>query len=378
MEYLFSAFMYVVPFLAVLTILVFVHEFGHFWVARRCGVKIDSFSIGFGRELVGRTDRHGTRWKLSLLPLGGYVKMFGDTDETSWNDKADTSGMSEADRQGLFANKPLRARAAVVAAGPAANFLFTIIIFSILFAIVGERFYPPTVTSVVAGSAAEAAGIKAGDHITSLDGFSVKRFEDIPVIVQDRANVPMTIVLQRDGQQLAFPITPAVDEETDRLGRKHKLGRLGIRHEGYEVTKQTPLHAVGRAFGETWDLIDQTGVSVWQMITGTRSAEEMGGIVSIAKMSGDTAKEGVASLVYFMGLLSINLGLINLFPIPVLDGGHLLFYAVEAVQGKPLGEVVMKYSFRFGLALVLTLAIFANWNDLVHLGFFDFIRDHIS
>ena len=379
MVYISHALGYIVPFLVVLTILIFVHEFGHFWVARRCGVKIDSFSIGFGRELLGRTDRHGTRWKLSLLPLGGYVKMFGDENEASWTEVADTSKMSEEDKKHLFASKPLASRAAVVAAGPIANFIFTILIFSVLFSIIGQRVSKPDVGEIVPQSAAERAGLHVGDVFVSIDGRKISRFEQIQEIVFLHPAEAMHIVVERNGARVPIDATTDSVEETDRLGNVDHIGRLGIKHTGSsETVRLNPVKAVGQAWEETWSIADQELTSVWQIIKGTRPADQMSGVFGIAKMSGDSARSGTVDLVYFMALLSVNLGLINLFPIPVLDGGHLLFYAIEAVRGKPPGEAVMKYSFRFGLALVLTLAVFANWNDLVHLGFVDFVRGHIS
>ncbi len=379
MIYISHALGYVLPFLIVLTVLIFVHEFGHFWVARRCGVKIDAFSIGFGAELFGWNDKHGTRWKLSMLPLGGYVKMFGDADESSWTATVDTTRITPEERTGLFASKPLWARAAVVSAGPMANFIFTIVMLSVLFAVIGQRVSKPDVSEVVAGSAADQAGIKPGDVFVSIDGRSIKRFEDIQEIVTLRPGQAMSIVVNRGDTPFTLTATPESVSETDRFGNVDHIGRLGIKHAGSsEVVRDNPVKAVGEAWRETWLIAHEELVSVWQIIKGTRPADQMSGVFGIAKMSGDSARSGTVDLIYFMALLSVNLGLINLFPIPVLDGGHLLFYAIEAVRGKPPGEAVMKYSFRFGLALVLTLAVFANWNDLVHLGFVDFVRGHIS
>jgi regulator of sigma E protease len=380
MDYITHALGYVVPFLVVLTILVFVHEYGHFWVARKCGVKIDSFSIGFGREIFGWFDKHGVRWKFSMIPLGGYVKMFGDENETSWTDEADTTGMTDEEKKQLFANKPLRSRVAIVLAGPMFNFAFTLVVFTLLFATIGERFTTPDVGEVVPGSAAEAAGIKPGDVFVSIDGRHIKRFEEVQEMVMLHPSDSMQIVLSHDGVERTINITPSTVDETDRFGNVQHIGRLGVKHTGEsaQIIRQSPGMAVVESCRETWSLIDGTMVAIWQMIDGTRPADEMGGVLSIAKISGDSAHSGIVSLVYFMAVLSVNLGLINLFPIPVLDGGHLLFYAIEAVRGKPPGEAVMKYSFRFGLALVLTLAVFANWNDLVHMGFVDFVKGHIS
>jgi regulator of sigma E protease len=242
MDYISHALGYVVPFLVVLTILVFVHEFGHYWVARRCGVKIDSFSIGFGKELFGWFDRNGTRWKISILPLGGYVKMFGDENETSWTENADTSHMSEAERRQVFSNKPLWARTAVVAAGPAFNFLFTIFILSILFASAGERFPKPDVAEVVPGSAAEAAGIHPGDIFVSIDGKPIERFDEVQEIVSRHPGTPLSVVLSHDGVERSVTVTPSVIDEA--VTGRH-IGRLGVKHTGEnaDIIRQPPVKA---------------------------------------------------------------------------------------------------------------------------------------
>lgn len=393
MHYVEHALGYIVPFLVVLTVLIFVHEFGHYWVARRCRVKIDSFSIGFGQELFGWTNKAGVRWKVSALPLGGYVKMVGDEDGTSWGDspsvaeKGDMAAGSDPrhsqaaqDDPDLFANKPLLQRAAVVSAGPIANFLFTILIFTILFSLVGERFTKPDIGEVVPGTVADKAGLKPGDLFLSIDGRTIKRFEEIQTLVQLHPGDPLDIVISRNGTEQHLTVTPDTVEETDRLGIVEHIGRLGIKHDGadMDLVRQPLGRAVVESCRQTWAILDQTLTAVWQIIKGTRPADQMSGVIAIAKISGDSAHSGMVDLVYFMALLSVNLGLLNLFPIPMLDGGHLLFYGVEAVRGKAPGEAVMKYSFRFGLAVVLTLALFSNWNDLVHLGFLDFLRDHIS
>ena len=370
---------YPIPFLVVLTVLVFVHEFGHFWVARKCGVKIDTFSIGFGKELFGWNDRHGTRWKFSILPLGGYVKMFGDDDAASWTETPDTSHMTEAERRQVFANQPLPARAAIVAAGPIANFIFTIFVFAILFTAVGQRFTTPDVQDVIPGSAAEVAGIKAGDTFVSINGTPIERFEQIAETVQTHPGDVLTVVLRNNDVERTVMVTPRVTDEKDNFGRPYHDVRIGIKHTGgSQIKRLGPGEAVVTSFTETGHLISGTLLGIWQMVEGRRPADQMGGVIAIGQMSHDTAQNGVLDLIYFMALLSVNLGLLNLFPIPILDGGHLLFFAVEAVKGKPPGEAVMKYSFRFGLAVVLTLAIFANWNDLVHLGLLDFVKGHLS
>jgi regulator of sigma E protease len=367
--------LYIGVFLVVLTVLVFVHELGHYLVARRNRVKVEVFSIGFGPELFGWWDRAGTRWKFSAIPLGGYVKMFGDADASSGLPAA--RQMTAAEREVSFHHKRLGQRAAIVAAGPAANFLFAIVVLAILFMTYGQPFTPASVGQVVPGSAAEAAGIRPGDEIVSIDGRAVERFEDVQQVVRLNPGVPMAMVVRRDGQLVELRVTPSRVEENDRLGRR-EVGQLGVQGGAPRYVSHNPASAVVRAVGETWNLTAMTLQAVWQMIVGTRGSEELGGPLRIAQLSGEVAQGGVVPLLWFMAVLSINLGLINLFPVPVLDGGHLLFYAAEAIRGKPLGPRAQEYGFRIGLALVLTLMVFATWNDLVQTGLVDFVRRFVT
>lgn len=351
-------------FLVVLTVLVFVHELGHYLIARRNGVRIEVFSIGFGPEIVGWNDRAGTRWKVSALPLGGYVKMFGDSDGSSVMPASNATEMTEAERAVSFFCKPLGQRAAIVAGGPLANFVFAIVVMSALFATYGQPYMPPDIGNILPGSAAEAAGMHVGDVVTSIDGNPIARFDDIKRLVELGPGKPMTIVVLRSGQEVTLNVTPnAVDE-----GDGRRIGQLGVRGgSAVKYIRRDPASAVLHAFSETWNLSASTLGAMWQMITHKRSADELGGPLRIAQLSGQVAQIGVGALLSFMAMLSINLGLINLFPVPVLDGGHLLFYAAEAIRGKPLGQKAHEYGFRIGLALVLTLMVFATWNDLVHL-----------
>jgi regulator of sigma E protease len=377
MDFLTGAWTYVVPFLVVLTVLVFVHELGHYWVARRNGVRVETFSIGFGPELFGWNDRAGTRWKFSAIPLGGYVKFFGDADAAS-TPGAEVKEMTAEERAVSFHHKRLGQRAAIVFAGPAANFLFAIVLFAALFAFIGQPYTPALIGGVMPGSAAERAGIMAGDRVVSINGETINRFEDIQRIVQLNLDQPLTMVVHRDGRDVSLAARPAVIEETDRLGNKIRLARLGIRGGGVEFVRRGPGEAVWQAVAETYTQTAGTLKALGQMIGGYRSSDELGGPLRIAQMSGEVAQGGFGSLLAFLALLSINLGLINLFPVPLLDGGHLLFYGFEALRGRPLGPRAQEYGFRIGMVLVFSLMIFATWNDLVHLRVVQFLVGLVS
>ncbi len=364
-------------FLLVLTVLVFVHELGHYLVARRNGVRIETFSIGFGPELFGWTDRAGTRWKFSAIPLGGYVKMFGDADPAS-TPGAHTQTMTPEERAVSFHHKSLGQRAAIVAAGPIANFVFAIVTLTILFATAGQSFTPPDVGGVQPGSAAERAGLQPGDLIVSINGSGIQRFEEIRQIVSIQPGEPLQMEVERDGRIVSLTATPDVKEVTDRLGNSHRIGQLGIMRGGAENKRHDPLTAFWQAGREVTGMITGTFTALGQMVQGSRGTEELGGPLRIAQMSGEVAQSGWYPLIWFMTFLSVNLGLINLFPVPLLDGGHLMFYALEAVRGRPLGPKAQEYGFRIGLALVLTLMVFATWNDLVQLRVVDFFRGLIS
>jgi regulator of sigma E protease len=367
----------IVPFLVILSVLVFVHEMGHYLVARWAGVRVEVFSIGFGRELFGWNDRKGTRWKVSLLPLGGYVKMFGDSDAASRPDEG-LSEMTEAEKAVSFHHKPLGKRTAVVAAGPIANFIFAIVLLAALFLAAGQPFTPPVVGEVQPESAAAAAGFEPNDRIVAIDGGAIERFEDIQRVVMLNPGTPLNVEVLRDGQSIVLPVTPQLVEVTDNLGNKRQIGRLGIMRSGVEYRELGPVQAVGAAFTETGNLVVGTLRAVGQIIAGERSAEELGGPIRIAQMSGQAAEIGFSAALWFAAVLSINLGLINLFPVPMLDGGHLLFYAFEWVRGRPLGERAQEYGFRIGLALVLSLMVLVTWNDLASLKIFDYLMNLIS
>ncbi len=349
---------YFVPFLLILSVVVFVHEFGHFWVARRNGVRVEVFSIGFGPELVGWTDRHGTRWKFSLIPLGGYVKMLGEEDAPAAALPPDA-----------FPAKRVGQRMAIVAAGPLANFLFAILVFALLFLAFGKPYAPPVVGDVVPESPAAEAGLLPGDRILAVDGEAVDSFEDLQRIVRDRPGVPLVFTVRRDGETFDLTIIPEL-RELDTPAGKVRIGLIGVTSQGLEYRRLGPLAALWEAVGETGRMIAATLEAIGQMIVGSRGTEELGGPLRIAQMSGEIAQQGLVPALWFAAILSLNLGLINLFPIPMLDGGHLLLYTIEAVRGRPLSERSQEILFRIGLAMVVTLMLFATWNDLRQLDLF--------
>ena len=358
---------FVIPFLIILSILVFVHEMGHYLVARWNGVKVEVFSIGFGKEIFGWNDKAGTRWKVSLLPLGGYVKMFGDSDAASTPDGS-LRDMTPEEKEVSFHHKRLGQRTAVVAAGPIANFLLAIVMLAGLFVFNGQPYTPPVIGDVKPDSPALAAGFEPDDRIIAVDGQAVERFEDLQRIVAlTTPGETLDFTVLRAGQEIVLPTEIGSDKVEDRMGNSSTRGYLGVGRSGVEYREVGPATAVLAAFTETWNLSIGTLKAVGQIITGDRSAEELGGPIRIAQMSGQAVDLGIGTAIWFAAVLSINLGLINLFPIPMLDGGHLLFYAFEAVRGKPLGERAQEYGFRIGLALVLGLMLFVTWNDISNL-----------
>ncbi|MFQ5533308.1 MAG: RIP metalloprotease RseP [Sphingomonadales bacterium] len=372
-----SALFSILMFILVFTILVFVHELGHFWVARRNNIRIDVFSIGFGPEIFGWTDGSGTRWKISWIPLGGYVKFFGDENAASMPGDA-VDELTDEEKEVSFHHKSLARRAAVVAAGPISNLLFAIIVFAGMFAIVGQPFLAAQVKNIAPDSAAESAGFVAGDLIVRIGDEEIKRFEDVKDIVDDSPGRTLDIFVLRDGAEVKLTAVPDIVRYTDNFGKPHEGGRLGIEAEGYEIRERGPLEAVWYGTAETGRYIKLILRYLGQIIVGTRSAEELGGPLMIAKMSGQAAEAGPGNLIVFVALLSINLGLLNLFPIPMLDGGHLLFYAFEGIRGKPLGERAQEYGVRIGLAAVLTLTVFVTWQDLLKLKVFNYFSDLFS
>ena len=454
---------YVVPFLFVLTIVVFFHELGHFLIARWCGVRVLTFSIGFGPELFGVNDKHGTRWKVSAIPLGGYVKFFGDENAASVPDQDKLEQMSEAERRESFFHKPVPQRAAIVAAGPIANFILAVVIFATLALVLGKQVAVPRIDAMTPATAAAAAGFKTGDLVVSVDGKPVEGFSDVQRIIAISPRRPLTFVVDRGGEPVTLTATPEMREERDRFGNvqrigvldisgptmparvvtiqpgspaanagfeagdrvrtidgkpvasfldlrdivaaspdralefavdrggriirlqatptghnekdragtTRRIGQLGIQG-GYEPAdtrsiRYGPVTAISNGVSETWFVVERTMSYIGGVIVGRESADQLGGPIRIAQVSGQVATAGFVALIHLAAVLSISIGLLNLFPIPLLDGGHLLFYAIEAVRGRPLSERAQEYGFRIGLAIVLLLMIFATFNDILHL-----------
>ena len=366
---------YIVPFLFVLTIVVFFHELGHFYAARRCGVKVEVFSVGFGKSLASWYDKHGTEWKIGWLPLGGYVKFFGDENEASVPDAEKLKALEDSARKDTLFYKPLWQRAIVVAAGPVANFILAIIIFASLYTLFGQRVTDPVVGVVVENSAAERAGMQVGDFILKIDGDEIHTFSEVRRLVTVNANIPLEFVVDRGGAEVTLTATPDRVLEVDRFGNEYHLGRLGVAVNATEDSirhiRYDPFTAIWMGAEESYFIVEQTFVVLGRIIMGRESAESLGGPIRIAQISGQTATLGLIALINLTAVLSVSIGLINLFPIPMLDGGHLAFFAYEAVAGKPLSEKAQEIGMRIGLSMVMMLFLFVTWNDLSRLKIFD-------
>lgn len=361
---------YIVPALLVLTLVIFVHELGHFLVARWCGIRVAAFSIGFGRELVGFDDRHGTRWKLSAVPLGGYVRFEGDDNVASVPDAETLAAVPPERRPGLFHFAPLWKRAAVVVAGPVANFLLAIAIFTAVFAMLGRPVSVPVADTVVAGSPAERAGIAAGDRIVAIDGTPIVSFSDIQRIVTLAAGDTLSIEVERNGERLTLSATPERREVPDGFGGTQRVGVLGISRSigagDVVFQRYAPLPALAEAVEETWVIVERTLTYVGRLFRGRETADQLSGPLRVAQVSGLVASSGgLPALIHLAAVLSVSIGLLNLFPVPMLDGGHLVFYALEAIRGRPLSERAQEFGFRIGFALVIVLFVFVTFNDIV-------------
>lgn len=362
---------YIIPFLFVLTVVVFFHELGHFLIARLCGVRVLVFSIGFGPELIGFNDRHGTRWKIAAIPLGGYVKFFGDENAASVPDQDAVATMAPAERRQSFHYQSVGRRAAIVAAGPIANFILAIAIFAAVFAIYGKQTTAARVDTVQADSAAAAAGFQAGDVVVAIDGRPIESFSDMQRIVSASAGQPLQVTVDRGGVRLELKAVPALREVKDNFGNTHRIGVLGISRSmapgDLRFERVDPVRAVWLGTQETWFVVERTLSYLGGVIVGREAADQLGGPIRIAQVSGQVATVGFVALINLAAILSVSIGLLNLFPVPLLDGGHLLFYGIEAVRGRPLSDRAQEFGFRVGLAIVVMLMIFATFNDIIHL-----------
>ena len=446
---------YVIPFLFVLTIVVFFHELGHFWVARRCGVKIDAFSVGFGPELFGFNDKHGTRWRFAAIPLGGYVRFHGDDSAASTPDLQKLETMSESEKKVSFFHQPVRNRAAIVAAGPIANFILAIVIFAGVLYGIGRNVTTPVFEVIRANGPAQVAGLQPGDRVISINGKEIDGYEDVLRVVTLSAGEKLDFVIERKGREITATVVPTLREIKDNFGSTHRVGDIGVSRwparasavrpgsaameagmrpgdiilsidgkpvEAFEDlprivsaalgkklelvvqrgSERLTLHAtpkphpnnaklgvlgienpstpqdsfrkrfgiveaVGMGFSETWFVVERTMAYIGGIIVGKESIDQLGGPIRIGQVAGEVAAQSFYDLLRLTAVLSVSIGLLNLFPVPLLDGGHLLFYAIEAVRGRPLSERAQEYGFRIGLAFVMLLMIVATWNDIFQL-----------
>jgi regulator of sigma E protease len=354
-------------FVVVISLIVFIHEFGHFIVARLCGVKVEEFSLGFGPELFSYNDKKSTRWKICLLPFGGYVKMFGDRNGASMPDIELSKKMTTLEKKQSFLGKNVWQRMAIVAAGPIANFLLAIVIFTFLLKINGLNKVAPIIDDILPTSAAIEAGLQKGDKILAIDAKEISDFDEIRAIVTSSANKELLFKIERGNEIFVKKITPKNQLRKDFFGDEIKMGTLGV--TASQVTNET-LN-LGQSFIEANVQTYKTSVAIFaalgELITGRRSIEELGGPIKIAKYSGKTFEMGIQTVAWFMAMISINLGVMNLLPLPVLDGGHLFFYAIEAIRKKPLPQKVQQLCFQFGFSVILALMIFTTINDLQQL-----------
>jgi regulator of sigma E protease len=360
-------------FLFVITLVVFFHELGHFLVARFFGVKVDVFSVGFGKEIFGWNDKRGTRWKVSWIPVGGYVKFAGDADVSSRPDSAATAQMTAKEREGVLALKPLGQRALVAASGPFANFILAIVLLTGLFLYSGHSVIAPVIGQVTKDSPAAVAGIRSGDRVTRIDDTQITDFQQLPEIISVAGGAPLAIGIHRGHQDITLWVSPKLMKARDVLGNTSRQMVIGVRPDIHALVTHeyySPVGAFGAACSETWNIIKTTILGIAQMIGGHASTDQLRGPVGIMQMTHQVADFGFLPLLNLVAILSVSIGLANLFPIPLLDGGHLLYYGCEAVLGRPLGERAQDVGFRLGLVLVLGLMLLTTWNDLVRLNLF--------
>ncbi len=365
---------YIIPFVIILSVVVFVHEFGHFIVGRWCGVKVDAFSIGFGPELWSRVDRYGTRWRIAAIPLGGYVKFHGDANAASAPDPDSLNAMPDAERAVTFAAQPVWKRSAIVFAGPFANFILAIALFAGMFGYYGRTVLAPRIGTVIEGGAGAAAGFKPGDLVLSIDGAPIDAFSKIQEIVSASADTKLTFVIRRGDKDLTLEATPAWREVESAAG-KVRIGMLGLKSsaDAKDVREEHfgPAESVAMGFSETWQVVHRSGAYIAGLVSGRESADQLSGPIGIAQISGQAAqaaaKVGFAPFFNLIAILSVSVGLLNLMPVPLLDGGHLLFFTIEAVRGRALNERAQELAFRLGLAMVGGLMIFSTYNDIARL-----------
>ncbi|QJB67894.1 RIP metalloprotease RseP [Parasphingorhabdus halotolerans] len=359
----------VFAFLIVIGLLVFVHEMGHYLVGRWCGVKVETFAIGFGKEITGWTDKRGTRWKLCMLPLGGYCQFAGDMDPAS-SPSDEWLKIPEEERNQAFQSKSLLQRAAIVFAGPAINFLFAMLILGGFAVAYGENVTLPVVGEVAEGTTAEKLGLQPGDKIVELDGDKIDSFGDLAREISIIPDEEITLKYQRNGDLISATTTVGVRIEKDRFGNEYRIGQLGVRAGKFERRDVSIFEAPVVAAEQTVSIVDLIVTTMGQVISGRRSIKELGGPLKIAQVSGEQFVAGLNQFIFFVALISINLGFINLLPIPVLDGGHLMFYAIEAVRRKPANPKVQEWAFRSGFALVVMFMLVVTFNDLSSFGLF--------
>lgn len=365
---------YVIPFVIVLSVVVFIHEYGHFIVGRWCGVQVDAFSIGFGPELWARIDRHGTRWRVAAIPLGGYVKFHGDANGASVPDPDAVEAMPAAERAVTFAAQPVWKRSAIVFAGPFANFLLAIAIFAGMFFHYGRTVLTPRIGAVVDGGAGQVAGFMPGDLVLTIDGAQIPTFSKMQEIVSVSADTKLVFVVRRNDRDVTIPATPAW-REVDSAAGKLRIGMLGLKAStapaDVHEERFGPIESLGMALDETWQVVHRTGTYVAGLISGRESADQLSGPIGIAQISGQMAqaatKVGLAPFLNLIAILSVSIGLLNLMPVPLLDGGHLLFFSIEAIRGQALNERAQEVAFRIGLAMVGVLMIFSTYNDIARL-----------
>jgi regulator of sigma E protease len=371
LEYVWGLLGYLAPFVFVLTIVVFFHELGHFLVGRWCGVKVDAFSIGFGPEIAAFTDRSGTRWRFAWIPLGGYVKFHGDPNGASAGVIEGAENMPPEERKVSFFAQPVWKRAAIVFAGPAASFLLGIAIFAVSFYAGGRTSLAPVIEKVRPGDPADVAGLKSGDIIISINGQNIKTWNEMQRTVQAASDQRLTFVVQRAKRDETVEVTPKRRDLNTPFG-VHRVGLIGVEPkigpDAWVKESFSLPQSVGMGFSETGFIIERTVSYIVGLIAGRESTDQISGPIRIAEISGEFAKVGFSALFHLAAVLSVSIGLLNLLPIPMLDGGHLLFYAVEAIKGRPISERNQELGFRVGLGLVMALMLFATFNDILHVG----------